>query len=316
MPSVESSSVPAQPPVEGVRIGELASRTGVSAHTLRVWESRYGLLRPARTVGGYRLYGPDDEARVREVAALRDRGVPAGEAAARVLQRERTHGEEFGAAAGADGSVPPAAAAVEALLAATAALDERAGAAALDEVLASRSVERTVTEVLLPYLRRLGEEWAAGRMTVVEEHFGSSLVRRRLSTLTQAWGNARGPLAVLACPPGEAHDLALLAFGVLLGRGGWRVRHVGADTPVSELAEVCDRLRPDLVVLAATRAERFTHVAADVAALAQSHVVALAGRGATPGVLASVGAHRLDGDPVTALAEAARLAGLAGGRSR
>ena len=72
-----------------MRIGELAAKVGVSTHVLRAWESRYGLLRPVRSAGGYRLYGHEDERRVREVIALRDQGVSAVEAARRVLAAER-----------------------------------------------------------------------------------------------------------------------------------------------------------------------------------------------------------------------------------
>ena len=68
-----------------MRIGELAAKVGVSVHVLRAWESRYGLMRPVRSAGGYRLYGHEDERRVREVIALRDTGVSAVEASRRVL---------------------------------------------------------------------------------------------------------------------------------------------------------------------------------------------------------------------------------------
>ena len=61
-----------------LRIGELARRTGVSVELLRAWEKRYGLLRPSRTEGGYRLYSGDDEERVQ----LMQRGLEAGLAAA------------------------------------------------------------------------------------------------------------------------------------------------------------------------------------------------------------------------------------------
>ena len=73
-----------------MRIGELASKVGVSTHVLRAWESRYGLLRPQRSAGGYRLYGHEDERRVREVIALRDQGVSAAEASRRVLEADRS----------------------------------------------------------------------------------------------------------------------------------------------------------------------------------------------------------------------------------
>ena len=68
-----------------MRIGELAAKVGVSVHVLRAWESRYGLMRPVRSAGGYRLYGHENERRVREVIALRDTGVSAVEASRRVL---------------------------------------------------------------------------------------------------------------------------------------------------------------------------------------------------------------------------------------
>ena len=70
-----------------MRIGELALRTGVGVPTLRAWESRYRLLRPARTAGGHRLYSAEDEARVREVQALIAEGVAVGAAARYVGDR-------------------------------------------------------------------------------------------------------------------------------------------------------------------------------------------------------------------------------------
>ncbi|GAA4672228.1 MerR family transcriptional regulator [Nocardioides nanhaiensis] len=71
------------------RIGVLASRVGVSETVLRAWETRYGLLQPARTAAGYRLYGPEDERRARAMVEARGRGVPAAQAAAEVLAADR-----------------------------------------------------------------------------------------------------------------------------------------------------------------------------------------------------------------------------------
>src|SRR5271165_3812699 len=64
-----------------VRIGELARRTGVSPELLRAWERRYALLHPARTVGGFRLYSPADEARVRRMQSYVSSGLAASQAA-------------------------------------------------------------------------------------------------------------------------------------------------------------------------------------------------------------------------------------------
>ena len=72
-----------------LQIGELARRVGVSAHVLRSWERRYALLHPVRTHSGYRMYSASDEARIREVLALREQGISVATAAAQVLGAER-----------------------------------------------------------------------------------------------------------------------------------------------------------------------------------------------------------------------------------
>ena len=76
---------PGMDPASGMQIGELSRRVGMSTHALRAWEKRYGLLRPTRTTGGYRIYSSADERRVLGVLALRDAGVPTAEAVLRVL---------------------------------------------------------------------------------------------------------------------------------------------------------------------------------------------------------------------------------------
>jgi DNA-binding transcriptional MerR regulator len=84
-----------------LRIGELSRRLGVSDHALRAWESRYGLLQPARSAGGFRLYSEADELRVRRMQAHLARGLSAAEAARAVL------GEDDPARAEASGAVEP-----------------------------------------------------------------------------------------------------------------------------------------------------------------------------------------------------------------
>ena len=289
----------------GIRIGELSKRTGESAHVLRAWEERYGLLHPARTASGYRLYGPEDERRVRAVIELRAQGVPTGQAAASVLAAERTGTAESdpgqSLSEGAAGRLQ------ERLRRAMDTYDDEAAHAALDEVLTSVSLEAAIRDVLLPYLHDLGDRWADGETEVAAEHFASSIIRRRLSVQALTWGVGHGPIAVLACPPGELHDIALLSFGLILGRAGWRVRYLGQDTPLPSLAAACRVISADLVVLAGTRPTVFLAHAAGLRQLASGYTLALAGGGASAELAAYVGGHLLTGDPVAAAAQAARL---------
>ena len=319
-----------------MRIGELATRTGVSVHVLRVWERRYGLLTPIRSTGGYRLYGPSDEWRVHETVRLRATGVSTAQAAAAALTASRQQSApERATAQDQDVSTAPANTSHEStktdlgapaegmgtfreqLLEAIGAFDDSGAHAALDAALEQLGVEEALRHVVLPVLQETGVRWADGSFTVAQEHFVSNLVRSRLSTMTLAWGSGTGPLAVLACPSGEQHELGLLAFGVVLGRAGWRVRYLGANTPVATLASAVSSLRPDLVVLSAVQTEPLA-AAADAlgqlspsaqSALKEAHLV-IGGAGATAQIAAQLGALLLDGDPVEAALQVSPKGGL------
>ena len=84
-------------------------------------------------------------------------------------------------------------------------------------------------------------------------------------------------MALLACPPGERHELGLLSFGLALRERGWRIIYLGADTPVAEVGSAVDLLSPAIVVLAAVVPERFADRATEISALAARTRTAIAG---------------------------------------
>jgi methanogenic corrinoid protein MtbC1 len=137
---------------------------------------------------------------------------------------------------------------------------------------------------------------------VAQEHFASNLIRGRIAGLARGWGTGHGPRALLATPPGELHELALMMFGIALDRAGWRIDYLGVSTPMDDLVRVADELRPDLVVLAATTADRFADIRSGLRTLSRTVPLALAGSGADSALAHDVGARFLDGDPVTAAA--------------
>ena len=282
-----------------LRIGELSRRLGVSDHVLRAWESRYGLLQPVRSAGGFRLYSEADAGRVRRMQAHLARGLSAAEAAQAVL------GEDTGPArtlAGPPGRTAPRRRRVS--------CPEPSGRPSTPSTSQPRRQSWTgscptspsttvLRDVVLPYLTGLGERWERGTASIAQEHFASNVIRGRLAGLARGWGNGHGPRAVLACPPGELHDLALMVFGIVLNRSGWRIDYLGMSTPVEELTQTVDARRPDLVVLAATLPEHIEPHATQLTALARLAPLALAGAGATPELAAAAGARLLTGDPVT-----------------
>jgi MerR family transcriptional regulator, light-induced transcriptional regulator len=283
-----------------LRIGELARRTGASPEVLRAWERRYGLLRPARSHGGFRLYTAADEARIRRMRDYLDRGVAAAEAARLALDAEAS-GPGLGTSEPIVAApAPPLQAAARELAGALDSFQEEQAHAVLDGLLAAYRVETIVRDLLIPYLHELGERWARGDVSVAQEHFASNLLRGRLLGLARGWGQGHGPGAVLACLPGEQHDLGLIAFGITLHRRGWRIVYLGPDTPIATIRHATGSIAPRLVVLAGTTPELFAAHADAIADLARQARVALGGAGATAELAARTGTRLLDTDPVSA----------------
>jgi DNA-binding transcriptional MerR regulator len=272
-----------------LRIGELSKRSGVSPELLRAWERRYGLLEPVRTAGGLRLYSLDDLARVRLMQQHLAAGLAAAEAAAHVTQGGPP--EE---------AVVPAFSAATAqadLAAAIARFDDTEAQAVIDRVLASTTTDGLLVEVLLPYLHALGERWRNGEASVGEEHFASSLIRGRLLGLARGWGRGFGPIALLACLPGEEHELGLLAFGLALRARGWRIAYLGSNTPLEGIERASSN-DPDLIVLSAVSRKPIRAHAEKIRVLAAHHRVALGGAGAVDGDAEALGVTILTDDPV------------------
>jgi DNA-binding transcriptional MerR regulator len=285
-----------------VRIGELSRRSGVSPELLRAWEHRYGLLRPTRSAGGFRLYSPRDEERIARMRSHLERGLSAAEAARLTLDEETRS---------PPGSETPALAhAAQELRATLDAFDDSAAHAAFDRLLSSFTVEAVLREVVLVYLRELGDRWERGEASVAQEHFASHLLRGRLLGLARGWNRGVGPLALLACLPEEQHDLGLIAFGLALHERGWRIVFLGPDTPLDTLTDTATTLKPDAIVLVATTPARFASGRDALRRLARALPVWAAGPGATPDVAAATGAELLDVDPLGA---ADRVAAVRGG---
>jgi MerR family transcriptional regulator, light-induced transcriptional regulator len=275
------------------RIGELSRRLGVSDHVLRAWESRYGLLQPVRSPGGFRLYSEADESRIRRMQAYLAGGLSAAEAARAALRDgPGTHPpEQVGPAAGSEPFAE--------LRRALDVFDEPAAQAVLDRLMAELSLPAVLRDIVLPYLADLGERWQRGTASIASEHFASNLIRGRLAGLARGWGSGHGPQALLACPPGELHDMALMIFGIVLNRNGWRIGYLGPSTPVEELARAAGTSHPDLVVLAATVPGVLEPLQTELTSLARHVPLALAGAGATPQTASATGARLMTSGPVT-----------------
>ena len=275
-----------------VRIGELSRRSGVSPELLRAWERRYGVLRPARSAGGLRLYSPEDLERVRVMQRHLAAGLAAAEAAALALRA--LPGEEPRRV------LLDAESARDDLAVALDRYDEPRAQTVIDELLAALTVDRLLSEVMLPYLHELGDRWERGEVSVAQEHFASGVLRGRLLGLARGWGRGLGPAALLACLPGEQHEFGLIVLGLALRARGWRIRYLGADTPLETLADAARSLAPELVVASAVTGERVRPIARELGELAGRHRLVLGGEAAEEDAAHELGALLVPDSPVLA----------------
>ena len=200
-------------------IKKVAELTGVPEHTLRAWERRYGLVEPARSPSGYRLYDEAAISAIRRMSDLVRAGWPPRRAAAEAARRIRV--DEDGAGARRD------------LLAAAARLDGETIERILAESFARDDFERLADEWLLPTMSALGSAWARGEITVAGEHLvAAGVVRRLAAAYDEAATSARGPAVLIGAPPGADHEIGLLAFATAARRSGLRTVYLGAQVPV------------------------------------------------------------------------------------
>lgn len=269
------------------RIGEFSRRVGVSPELLRAWEHRYGLLHPVRSAGGFRLYTDEDAERVARMRRGLSDGLSAAEAARAALETGPPSDDLMEHVRGH-------------LLAAIGGYDETAVQAVLDEGLTAFGLEAFVRGLVLPALVEIGRRWEAGEIEISQEHFASNLIRGRLLSLARLWGRGSGPMALLACAPGERHDISLLAFGLILRSFGWRILFLGADTPTATVRETARRTAPAVVVLVTFDSANLSSEGRVLRQIARIAPLFISGPGASAALSGPARVRRLDGDLIEA----------------
>jgi MerR family transcriptional regulator, light-induced transcriptional regulator len=242
-----------------LRIGEVARRTGVTVPTLRAWERRYGLLDPARTDGGHRLYSDDDVEHVRAMQRLLNDGWSAGAAAREVLREPAPVTQLRAVPSSGDASADL----VERLTQAIDGFDAPGADAVIDDVFARLEIPTALDEVVLPVLRRVGEGWQSDPRVIAREHFATNTIRPRLQRLLRGPYRTSSRACLAAAPEGEDHDLGLLASSVVGADAGWRIHYLGARMPTAAIERSAESLRPQVVLIGAMHREHAESFLAD-----------------------------------------------------
>jgi MerR family transcriptional regulator, light-induced transcriptional regulator len=221
--------------------------TGISTATLRAWERRYGVPTPARTASAYRVYSEGDVALVRRMSDLVKQGVAAAEAARSVLASSER------ALPTPSDELDPFASASERIVEATVRFDPDGLELEAKRVLALGPGLLIFDRAIGPALRRIGDLWHEGVITVAQEHLASQVLLGTLIDLLRLSQPADSSRRVaLACFAEEDHVLGLYGAALRFASWGFKTMIIGARTPPSAIARVVESLEPDVIALSVT----------------------------------------------------------------
>lgn len=301
MPTSTESQTPRYP----VRL--VALRTGLTAHVLRAWERRYGVVSPARSEGGQRLYSDLDIERLRLLRRLTERGHAISRiaslpiAALASLDEETGRAEDGGVSSVEEGTPADGAEeirtrsapeSVAAVLRAVRRLDAADLYAVLEQAALSLGVPVFIDEVAAPALTRVGQGWAEGSLSVAQEHMATAVFRRILGWLFRVYEvSGAAPRLVVATPPGQVHELGALMVATSAAAEGWGVTYLGPDLPVADLLSAVKQTGARAVAVSAVYVPETVDLIAALTAMRAGlpeRVPLLVGGAATPAIAAEV----------------------------
>jgi MerR family transcriptional regulator, light-induced transcriptional regulator len=256
------------------RIHRVAKLTGLSKDVIRVWERRFDLLKPIRGENRYRQYSDEDVALLRYLKEQVDEGGSIGELA-------RMGRDELLARIAAKA---PTTSIIEdtfrrllrELLSALDPLDRVTFEKRLNGAVAVVPFEEALHGILLPLQQEVGQLWHDGHLDVAVEHYVTRQIQQKIfSAMNHLPVADFGPNIVVACPPGEEHDVGAATVAYRCRLRGCRVYYLGANVPITSLTHLCSRVDPDLTILSIPVALTQEKATALVRALAdQGHSLA------------------------------------------
>ena len=230
-------------------IKELEKLSGIKAHTIRIWEKRYNLIEPHRTNTNIRYYTDEDLKKILNVAVLNRQGIKISNIAKlndlelreEIIRVSRTHHSNDTI--------------IDSLVIAMVDLDDYKLEAIIEKSISSIGFKSTVTDVLYPFLEKVGILWQSGDIYPAQEHFISNLLRQKIISATDKLPSTFNPKAkkfLLFLPEGEWHEIALLFAQYLLREANQEVVYLGQSVPYSDILAIGSAKKFDYLMVAST----------------------------------------------------------------
>ena len=231
-----------------IRIQRVAKITGLSKDVIRVWERRFGLLKPARGANRYRNYSDEDVALLRFLKEQLDAGGSIGELSK--LGREELLGQARASAPQVSFVDNIFSGLLRELLSTLEPFNRVTFEKRLNGAVAVVPFEEALHGILLPLQEQVGQLWHDGHLNVALEHYVTKQIQQKIfSAMNQLPVAEFGTKVVVACPPDEEHDIAALAVAYRCRVRGCRVYYLGANVPIASLTNLCIKVEPDLTIM-------------------------------------------------------------------
>ena len=232
-------------------IKDLEQISGIKAHTIRIWEQRYGFLQPQRTETNIRTYSADELKVILNVSLLNKYGYKISHI------DKMTSAEIEDKIFGLNHLEAEKERVVNALIKDIVSLDMLAFEKQLDNYIAQRGIEKTITDIIFFFLERVGVLWITNHINPAQEHLASNLIRQKIilgiEKLPKMHANAK--LFVLFMPEGEYHEIGLLFVHFLLKSKGYNVDYLGTNVPIVDLKYLTEYKKVDYL---------FAHITAPI----------------------------------------------------
>lgn len=230
------------------RIHRVAKLTGLSRDVIRVWERRFQLLKPIRGANRYRNYSDEDVALLRFLKEQLDAGGSIGELSKlgreELLDRARVSAPQMSFVDDTFSRL------LRDLTSTLHPFNRVTFEKRLNGAVAVVPFEEALHGILLPLQVQVGELWHDGHLNVAIEHYVTRQIQQKIfSAMNQLPVAEFGTKVVVACPPGEEHDIAALAVAYRCRVRGCRVHYLGANVPIASLTNICEQVEPDLTIL-------------------------------------------------------------------
>ena len=224
-------------------IKDLSNLSGIKAHTIRIWEQRYNFLKPQRTTTNIRYYSNDELKTVLNIALLNKYGF-------KISHIDRMQPNEIRERILSLGDVRAIQErVVNDLVQQMADLDMDTFEKTMTNYISSKGIERTVTQIIFPFLEKIGILWQTGHINPAQEHLVTNVIRQKLMVAIERCVSpvTMNKTVLFFLPEGEHHELGLLFMYYLLKSKGAKTIYLGANVPVKDVEYVVKLKKPDVV---------------------------------------------------------------------